>query len=151
QSASPSLLLAYLGTAALVIDQPFSGALVAPTASVTFRPPQVGSTPSIMGGVWARDVEIGAGVFVEHRTSAALAAAIAGSGDAGSLTPIAEGRATVGPTTYAVFSYQNSSSQNVHVPYGSQNLLSTSSGSIVTPNPAPPNWLRPGTIRGALV
>jgi RHS repeat-associated protein len=72
-------------------------------------------------------------------------------GTPGALAPIAEGIATVGGTTYAVFGYANTDSKNLHVPYASDNILSTATGTLSNPSPAPPSWFLPGTHHGALV
>jgi len=146
-SSTPNFVLAFLGSSAVVFDSQFSGAIIAPRASVTYRPTQ----SSVLGGIFAQDVEIGAGIVLQSRPSAALAADIGGTGDPTAVSPVLEGLATLGTTTFAVFGYQNAGSQNVHIPPGSENQLSTPSGAIATPDPAPPQWFLPGTHPGMLV
>jgi len=145
-SATPKVVLAYLGSSAIVFDSSFSGSIVAPFASVTYRP----SVSTIVGGIFAQDVEIGAGVIVKSQPSAALAADIGGTGDVTRLTPILDGLASIGTTTYAVFGYKNTGTQNLNVPYGPSNGLATAAGPVL-PAAGQPVWFSPGTHHGALV
>ena len=59
------------------------------------------------------------------------------------LTPHLEGVASVGSKTMAVFSYTNSATTNVHVPYGPDNHLAIDGFEVFAPPQRPPAWFVP--------
>ncbi len=67
------------------------------------------------------------------------------------VTPRFEGIASIGGVTQAVFSYTNTSNENVDIPYGSDNSLSDTTGLLSTPPVAVPEWFLSGDHPGALV
>jgi RHS repeat-associated protein len=67
------------------------------------------------------------------------------------VTPRFEGIASVGGVNQAVFSYVNSSKENVHIPYGADNSLSDASGVLPAPPVAVPEWFLSADHPGALV
>ena len=141
--APPTLLAAGAHTGAYLPTftegQTVSWAINGETVSASASSPRL-QPVTLPGGGFG--VVIG-GTFIPIQTS---------SNQAGVLTPIAEGMATVGSTTYAIFSYTNSNAGNVNVPYGTpQNVLANASGVITNPSPTPPSWFKPGTQRGAIV